>query len=67
MVGNLVAAVTGIITARAPLTISELGSTITRPAHAAAGMERLRRALHHEGWQAERIAETLWHHSGDPF
>lgn len=60
VVGNLTAAVAGIVAARAPLTLSELGSTITGAAHAAAGTERLHHALHHQGWQAEHIAEVLW-------
>jgi hypothetical protein len=60
VVGNLTAAVAGIVTARAPVTTSELGSAILGPAHAEAGTQRLQRALHHEGWQGDLIEEVLW-------
>ena len=40
--------------------MSGLGSAITEPAHAEAGMQRLQRAFHHQGWQAEIIEEVLW-------
>src|SRR5512142_1363431 len=60
VVGNLTAAVAGIVQSRAPLTTSELGSTICGPAHAGAGTQRLQRALHHQGWQAEVIEGLLW-------
>jgi hypothetical protein len=60
VVGNLTAAVAGIVQTRAPLTTSELGSTICGPAHAEAGTQRLQRALHHQGWQAEVIEALLW-------
>lgn len=60
VVGNLVAAVAGIVQTRAELTMSGLGSAITEPAHAEAGMQRLQRAFHHQGWQAEVIEEVLW-------
>lgn len=60
VVGNLTAAVAGIVQSRAPLTTSELGSTICGPAHAEAGTQRLQRALHHQGWQAEVIEGLLW-------
>ena len=55
VVGNLMAAVAGIVQTRAPLTTSELGSTICGPAHAEAGTQGLHRALQHQGWQAEVI------------
>ena len=58
--GNLTAVVAGIVQTRAELTMSGLGSAITEPAHAQAGMQRLQRALHHHGWQAEVIEEVLW-------
>ena len=60
VVGNLMAAVAGIVQTRAPLTTSELGSAICGPAHAEAGTQRLQRALHHQGWQAEVIERRLW-------
>jgi hypothetical protein len=60
VVGNLTAAVAGIVQTRASLTTSELGSTICGPAHTEAGTQRLQRALHHQGWQAEVIEALLW-------
>jgi len=60
IVGNLTAAVAGIVQTRTELTMSGLGSAITEPAHAGAGMQRLQRALHHQGWQAEVIEEEVW-------
>ena len=60
VVGNLTAAVAGIVQTRVPLTTSELGSTMCGPAHAEAGTQRLQRALHHQGWQAEVIEGLLW-------
>ena len=60
VVGNLTATVAGIIQTRAELTTSELGSVICGPEHAEAGTQRLQRALHHQGWEAERIEEVLW-------
>ena len=60
VVGNLTAAVAGIVQTRVPETSSELGSTMCRPAHAEAGTQRLQRALHHQGWQAEVIERLLW-------
>ncbi len=55
VVGNLTAIVAGIAQSRSELTTSGLGSTITGPAHAEAGLQRIQRALHHRGWQAEVI------------
>jgi hypothetical protein len=43
-VGNLTAVVAGMVQSRAELTMSGLGSAITDPAHAEAGMQRLQRA-----------------------
>ncbi len=60
VVGNLTAVVAGIVQTRVPLTTSELGSTICGPAHAEAGTQRVQRALHHQGWQAEVIEALLW-------
>lgn len=60
VVGNLVATVAGIVQARTCLTSSELGSALTGPEHAEAGMQRLQRALHHEGWSSTLIEEVLW-------
>lgn len=60
VVGNLTATVASIVPTRTPLTLSELGSALLSPAHAAVGTERLQRALHHQGWQAEHIEEVLW-------
>jgi hypothetical protein len=60
VVGNLTAAVAGIVQTRTELTTSGLGSAITGPAHAEAGMQRLQRALHDQGWQAEVLEEVLW-------
>jgi hypothetical protein len=59
VVGNLMAAVAGIVQTRAPLTTSELGSTLCGPVHAEAGTKRVPRALHHQGWQAEVIEARL--------
>ena len=52
VVGNLIATVAGIVRTRTQLTTSELGSAICGPEHAEAGTQRLQRALHHEGWEA---------------
>src|SRR3989440_2238238 len=60
VVGNLLATVGAIVQSRTELTTSELGSAICGPAHAEAGTQRLQRALHHEGWEAEVIEEVLW-------
>lgn len=60
VVGNLTAAVAAIVQTRTELTTSALGSAICGPAHAEAGTQRLQRALHHEGWEAEVIEEVLW-------
>src|SRR3989454_1360155 len=60
VVGNLTATVAAIVQSRSELTTSELGSAICGPAHADAGTQRLQRALHHPGWEAEVIAEVLW-------
>src|SRR3989475_1349744 len=60
VVGHLTATVAAIVQTRTELTTSALGSAICGPAHAAAGTQRLQRALHHEGWEAEVIAEVLW-------
>src|SRR6266700_2486660 len=60
VVGNLMATVAGIVQTRSELTTSELGSVICGPEHAEAGTQRLQRALHHQGWEAEVIAEALW-------
>src|SRR2546427_6807583 len=60
VVGNLTATVAAIVQTRTELTTSALGSAICGPAHAEAGTQRLQRALHHQGWEAEVIAEVLW-------
>ena len=60
VVGHLTATVAAIVQTRTELTTSALGSAICGPAHAAAGTQRLQRALHHEGWEAEVIEEVLW-------
>lgn len=60
VVGNLMTTVAAIVQTRTELTTSELGSAICGPAHAEAGTQRLQRALHHQGWQAEVIEEVLW-------
>jgi hypothetical protein len=60
VVGNLTAVVAGIVQTRTELTTSGVGSAITGPVHAEAGMQRLQRAVHHQGWQAEVIEEVLW-------
>jgi len=52
--------VAAIVQTRTELTTSALGSAICGPAHAEAGTQRLQRALHHEGWEAEVIEEVLW-------
>jgi hypothetical protein len=52
--------VSGIVQTRAELTTSELGRVITGPDHAEARTQRLQRALHHQGWESERIAEVRW-------
>src|SRR2546423_963871 len=53
VVGNLTATVAAIVQTRSELTTSALGSAICGPAHADAGTQRLQRALHHPGWEAE--------------
>src|SRR5437879_13788200 len=60
VVGNLMATVAAIVQTRTELTTSALGSAICGPAHAEAGTQRLQRALHHAGWEAEVIEEVLW-------
>ena len=60
VVGHLTATVAAIVQTRTELTTSALGSAICGPAHAQAGTQRLQRALHHEGWEAEVIEEVLW-------
>jgi hypothetical protein len=60
VVGNLTATVAGIVQTRTELTTSEVGSAICGPEHAEAGTQRLQRALHHEGWEAQVIEEVLW-------
>src|SRR3989440_5381793 len=60
VVGNLLATVAAIVQTRTELTTSALGSAICGPAHAEAGTQRLQRALHHQGWEAEVIEEVLW-------
>src|SRR5205807_829442 len=60
VVGNLTATVAAIVQTRTELTTSALGSAICGPAHAEAGTQRLQRALHHQGWEAEVIEEVLW-------
>ena len=60
VVGNLTATVAAIVQTHSELTTSALGSAICGPAHAEAGTQRLQRALHHEGWEAEVIEEVLW-------
>src|SRR5437660_4449062 len=52
--------VAAIVQTRTELTTSALGSAICGPAHAEAGTQRLQRALHHAGWEAEVIEEVLW-------
>jgi hypothetical protein len=60
VVGNLTATVAAIVQTRTELTTSELGSGLCGPAHADAGTQRLQRAFHHAGWEAEVIEEVLW-------
>ena len=60
VVGNLRATVGCIVQTRTDLTLTELGSGITGPEHAEADAQRLQRALHHEGWEAQVIEEVLW-------
>jgi Transposase DDE domain len=60
IVGNLIAAVAGIVQTRSDLTLSELGSTITGPQHSEAGTQRLSRLLLHKGWKAEMLEQMLW-------
>src|SRR5436309_9116034 len=60
VVGHLTATVAAIVQTRTELTTSALGSAICGPAHAEAGTQRLQRALHHQGWEAEVIEEVLW-------
>src|SRR5437868_1045437 len=60
VVVNLMATVAAIVQTRTELTTSALGSAICGPAHAEAGTQRLQRALHHAGWEAEVIEEVLW-------
>src|SRR3989440_1999029 len=60
VVGNLTATIAAIVQTRTELTTSELGSVLCGPAHADAGTQRLQRALHHQGWEAEVIEEVLW-------
>jgi hypothetical protein len=52
--------VAGIVQTRSELTTSELGSASCGPEHAEAGTQRLQRALPHQGWESEVIAEVLW-------
>jgi len=60
VVGNLTATVAAIVQTRTELTTSTLGRAICGPAHAEAGTQRLQRALHHPGWEAEVFEEALW-------
>lgn len=60
VVGNVTATVAGIVQTRSELTMSELGSAICRLAHAEAGIQRLQRALHHQGWESKVLEEVLW-------
>src|SRR5947199_4913244 len=60
VVGNLMATVGAIVQSRCELTTSALGGAMCGPAHAEAGTQRLQRALHHQGWEAEVIEEVLW-------
>jgi len=60
VVGNLMTTVAAIVHTRTELTTSALGGAIGGPAHAEAGTQRLQRALHHQGWEAEVIEEVLW-------
>lgn len=60
VVGNLTATVAGIVQTRTELTTSALGSAICGPEHTDAGMQRLQRALHHEGWSAQVLEQVLW-------
>src|SRR5436305_7049600 len=60
VVGNLSATVAAIVQTRTELTTSALGSAICEPAHTEAGTQRLQRALHHQGWEAEVIEDVLW-------
>lgn len=59
VVGNLTAAVAGILQTRSALTLSEVGSTLCGPAHAEAGSQRLQRAMHHQGWKASLIEQVM--------
>ena len=58
VVGNVIATVAGIVQTRTALTLSELGSALCGLGHAEAGIQRLQRALHHQGWQARLIEEV---------
>src|SRR5437016_14313106 len=60
VVGNLMVTVAAIVQTRADVTTSAVGSGIGGPAQAEDGTQRLQRALHHEGWEAEVIEEVLW-------
>lgn len=60
VVGNLTATVAAIVQTRSDLTLTELGSALTGPQHADAGMQRLKRALYHEGWQANQMEQMMW-------
>src|SRR5436309_6600871 len=60
VVGNLTATVAAIVQTRTEVTTSALVSASCEPAHTEAGTQRLQRALHHQGWEAEVIEEVLW-------
>ena len=60
VVGNLVATIASIVGSRTDLTLTELGSGICGAAHTDAGVQRVHRLLHHQGWQAVLLEEVLW-------
>jgi hypothetical protein len=60
VVGNLTATVAAIVQTRSDLTLTEPGSALTGPELADAGLQRLKRALSHEGWQASQMEQLMW-------
>ncbi len=60
IVGNLIATVAAIVQSRSGLTLSEVGSALCGPQHSEAGTQRLKRAVHHQGWHSRLIEHLLW-------
>jgi hypothetical protein len=58
--GNLIATIAAIVQSRSSLTLSEVGSAICGPEQTEAGTQRLKRALHHRGWDSRRIEQLMW-------